>query len=106
MDNDKYTQKEILALIEQWQHTDPKLYKINIRHQCRSKGITAKQIMPALNVTCETARSYYNVAHKSKIDFLIALKLAELLGIDVKLFLQDTEIVENIYRDCIDYTIV
>ena len=97
-------QQQILLLIEQWQHTDPKHYKANIKYLCRVKGVTYNQIMPALNVGYETARSYYNVVHRSKIDFLVALKLAELLGVDVELFLEDHEKVQNIYSNCIDST--
>lgn len=97
-------QNKIISLMTQWQQADPKLYKTNIRHLCRLRGITYNQIMPSLNVNYETARSYYNVAHRSRIDFLTALKLAKLLGVDVKLFLEDHVKVEKIYNNCIDYT--
>ena len=82
-------QKELIKLMEQWQETNPAIYKANIKVICDSKGIKPRQIKEYLQVPYNTARSYTNASHTARIEFLTALKLAELLGIKVENFLKE-----------------
>jgi len=82
-------QKELIKLIEQWQETNPAIYKTNIKVICDSKGIKPRQIEEALQVLYNTARSYTNASHTARIEFLTALKLAELLSVQVEKFLKE-----------------
>lgn len=81
-------QAEYLQLIEKWDNTEPSLYKTNIKSICDSKGVKPKQIELEMNLSYETARSLTNAAHKARIPFLTALKLAEYLKIDIEKFLE------------------
>jgi hypothetical protein len=82
-------QKEWIKLIEQWESTNPALYKTNIKAIADNKGIKPKQIETALNVSYNAARSYTNMSHTARIEFLTALKLAELLSVNVENFLEN-----------------
>lgn len=82
-------QKELINLIECWNNTPPALYKANIRRLASLKGIKPKDIESALNVPNSTAKSYTNVGHPARIEFLTALKLAKLLGVEIKKFLEN-----------------
>lgn len=82
-------QKELIQLMEQWQDTEPVIYKAKIKHLCDNKGIKPRQIETALNVSYNAARSYTNASHTARIEFLTALKLAELLNVEVKDFLKN-----------------
>jgi len=82
-------QRELIQLMNQWQSTEPALYKTNIKRLASLKGIKPKDIESALNVPNSTAKSYTNIGHPARIEFLTALKLAELLGVEVKKFLEN-----------------
>ena len=81
-------QVELIQLIEQWQQTNPAIYKANIKAICDNKGIKPKQIEEHLKVPYNSARSYTNAVHTARIEFLTALKLAELLGVKVEKFMK------------------
>jgi hypothetical protein len=87
-------QKELIQLMEQWQKTEPTTYKANIKRLCDYKGIKPRHIEEVLQVTYNAARSYTNSSHTARIEFLTALKLAELLETDIKNFLEKYE---NVY---------
>jgi len=80
-------QHELIQLMERWQQTEPAIYKVNIKVICDSKGIKPKQIEEGLQVPYNSARSYTNASHTARIEFITALKLAELLGVKVEEFL-------------------
>lgn len=82
-------QKELIQLIEQWENTSPALYKVNIKTIADQKGIKPKDIETALQVTYNSARSYTNASHTARIEFLTALKLAELLQVNIEKFLEN-----------------
>lgn len=82
-------QSELIKLMERWQNTDPAIYKTNIKVICDSKGIKPRQIEELLQVPYNTARSYTNASHVARIEFLKALKLAEVLGVKVEKFLEE-----------------
>lgn len=82
-------QKEYIYLIEQWENTSPALYKANIKAIADQKGIKPRHIETALNVSYNAARSYTNASHTARIEFLTALKLAELLNVNVQDFLKN-----------------
>lgn len=82
-------QKELIRLMERWQDMNPAIYKTNIKAVCDSKGIKPRQIEEALQVPYNTARSYTNASHSARIEFLTALKLAELLSVQVEKFLKE-----------------
>lgn len=84
-------QKEILKLIEQWEQTDPAVYKANIKAICHLKGIKPRHIVEALQIPLTTVKSFTNVSHKARIEFKTALQLAELLQVDIKEFLKEIE---------------
>jgi len=83
-----YNQKELIQLIEIWIDTDPTVYKANIKRLCDENNIKPKQIEIALQVTYNAARSYTNASHTARIEFLTALKLAEMLEINIEEFLK------------------
>jgi hypothetical protein len=82
-------QKELIELIQKWEETSPALYKANIKAIADSKDIKPRQIETALNVSYNAARSYTNAAHTARIEFKTALKLAELLSVNVEKFLEE-----------------
>lgn len=84
-------QKELLQLIEQWEQTDPIIYKANIKRISYLKGVKPRHIVKALNIPVTTAKSYTSLTHKARIEFRTALQLAELLDVDVKEFLKNDE---------------
>lgn len=81
-------QKELIQLMEQWQEIEPAIYKSNIKRLCDEKNIKPKQIEEVLQVTYNSARSYTNSSHTARIEFLTALKLAEMLEINIEEFLK------------------
>ena len=81
-------QSELIKLIEIWQRADPSKYKTNIKAICHSKSIKPKQIEEYLQVPYNSARSYINPSHLARIEFITALKLAELLGVRIEKFLE------------------
>jgi len=85
----QYTQKELIELIEKWNNTNPALYKTNIKCLCDEKGIKPKQIQEKLQINYNSARSYTNPAHTARIEFLTALKLAEMLNVNIEKFLKN-----------------
>lgn len=85
-------QKELIQLIEQWNDTEPAIYKTNIKIMSDLKGIRPRHIKEGLNISDSMTRSFLNVSHKARIEFLMALKLAEFLKCDVKDFLKNIEI--------------
>lgn len=82
-------QKELIKLIEKWESTYPIIYKTNIKKLAEIKGVKPRHIESALEVVNNTARSYTNVGHIARIPFLIGLKLAELLEVDIEKFLEN-----------------
>lgn len=84
-----YNQKELIQLIETWNNTYPMTYKTNIKRLCDEKNIKPKQIEKTLKVNYNSARSYTNVTHLARIEFLTALKLAEMLETNVEEFLKN-----------------
>ncbi len=82
-------QRELIKLIEQWDSTEPIIYKTNIKRLAKNKGIKPRHIEASLNVKNTTARSYTNINHPAKIEFLTALKLAELLETEIEKFLEN-----------------
>jgi hypothetical protein len=86
---DIMNQQELISLMEQWQNTNPSIYKSNIKRLAGIKGIKPKQIESALQVPNSTAKSYTNIGHPARIEFLTALKLAELLETNVEKFLEN-----------------
>jgi plasmid maintenance system antidote protein VapI len=84
-------QKEILELIEQWEQTDPVVYKANIKAICHLKGIKPRHIVEAMQIPLTTAKSFTNASHKARIEFKTALQLAELLGVDIKDLIKNIE---------------
>jgi hypothetical protein len=89
MEGDKMNQKELIELIEQWQQTDPQIYKTNIKAICFKKGIKPRHIISGLNISDAMSRSILNASHKARIEFITALKLAEFLQCDVKDFIKN-----------------
>ncbi len=81
-------QKELIQLMEQWQEIEPAIYKLNIKRLCDNKGIKPRHIEESLQVTYNSARSYTNSSHTARIEFLTALKLAEMLEINIEEFLK------------------
>jgi len=81
-------QAELIQLMEQWQQTNPAIYKANIKVICDSKGIKPKQLAEDLQIPYNTARSYTYAVHTARIEFLTALKLAEYLGVKVEEFMK------------------
>lgn len=82
-------QIELIQLMEQWKNTEPKLYKTNIKRLCDIKGVKPRHVESALNVPNSTAKSYTTLSHPARIEFLTALKLAELLKVEVEKFLEN-----------------
>jgi DNA-binding Xre family transcriptional regulator len=82
-------QSEIINLIDQWQQTDPQIYKTNIKAICFKKGIKPRHLKEGLNISDAMTRSILNASHKARIEFINALKLAEFLQCDVKDFLKN-----------------
>lgn len=80
-------QKEYIQLMKQWQDTEPVVYKTNIKRLCDIKGVKPRHIVDSLNITRNKAVSLINPSHKGKVEFYDALRLAELLSIDVENFL-------------------
>ena len=78
----------MIQLIETWNNTEPSTYKTNIKRLCDEKNIKPKQIEEVLQVTYNSARSYTNASHTARIEFLTALKLAEMLEVNVEEFLK------------------
>jgi DNA-binding Xre family transcriptional regulator len=90
MEGDKMNtinQIELITLIEQWQTTDPTIYKTNIKAICSKNNVKPRHIKEGLNISDAMTRSILNVSHKARIEFITALKLAEYLKCDVKDFL-------------------
>ncbi len=81
-------QRELIQLIEKWNSTEPTLYKTNIKQLADIKGIKPRHIESALSVPNSTARSYTNINHPARIEFLTGLKLAELLETSIEKFLE------------------
>jgi len=81
-------QKELLQLIQQWEQTDPTIYKASIKRISHLKGIKPRHIVEALQIPISTVKSFTNVSHKARIEFKTALQLAELLQVDLKAFLK------------------
>lgn len=81
--------KDLIELIERWNNATPALYKTNIKRLAHIKGIKPKDIGASLNVPITTAKSYTYVGHPARIEFLTALKLAELLDVQVQEFLEE-----------------
>ena len=82
-------QSELIKLMEQWQETEPQLYKSNIKAICFQKGIKPRHIKKGLSISDTMSYSFVNVTHKARIEFIMALKLAEYLKCDVKDFLKN-----------------
>ena len=82
-------QQKLIELIEQWQNTNPAIYKTNIKKIADSQNIKPRQLERLLQVSYHAARSYTNPAHIARIEFITALKLAELLGVKVADFLKN-----------------
>jgi hypothetical protein len=82
-------QKELIKLMERWENTSPALYKANIKALCNGNDIKPRHIESALKVLNSTAKSYTNVNYKGRIEFLTALKLAELLKVNIEDFLKN-----------------
>lgn len=82
-------QKELIELMEQWEQTEPIIYKANIKAICQLKGIKPRHIVKALQIPITTAKSFTNLSHKARIEFITALKLAELLKENIKKFLEN-----------------
>lgn len=81
-------QKELIQLIKIWNSTEPTIYKTNIKQMADIKGVKPRHIEAALNVPNSTARSYTNINHPARIEFITALELAELLETEIKTFLE------------------
>lgn len=81
-------QKELLELINQWERTEPTVYKANIKAICHLKGVKPRHIVEALQIPITTAKSFTHVLHKSRIELKTALQLAELLEVNIKDFLK------------------
>ncbi len=86
-------QQQLIELIEQWQQTDPAIYKTNIKRIADSQNIKPRQIEELMQVNYHTARSYTNASHPARIEFITALKLANMLGVTVEDFLK--KIIKN-----------
>lgn len=84
-------QAELIELMEKWQETDPALYKQNIRKLCEERKIYPAKLAKLLGIKYSTAKSYFYQNHPSKIEFLTALKIAELLKVDVREFLKGVD---------------
>ena len=82
-------QSDLITLITQWQQTDPTIYKSNIKALCHLKGIKPRHLESTLNISYSMAKSIVNPSHKARIEFLMALILAEYLQCDVKDFLKN-----------------
>lgn len=82
-------QKELIQLIEKWESTEPIIYKTNIKHICEHKNKTTRDIESFFQISFNTARSYINSSHTARIPFLIGLKLADYLEIDIEKFLEN-----------------
>jgi len=80
-------QHELIKLINRWQQTKPAIYKANIKAICDNKKVKPRHIEENLKIPYNTARSYINVSHVARIEFMTALKLAELLNVKVEEFL-------------------
>jgi hypothetical protein len=89
MEGERMDQKYLIQLMEQWHHTDPALYKANIKRLCDDKDIKPRHIESALNVPNSAAKSYVSIKHLARIEFLTALKLAEMLEVKVENFLEN-----------------
>lgn len=87
--NLQLNQKQLINLIEQWQQTNPAIYKTNIKKIADSQNIKPKKLEELLQVSYHAARSYTNPSHIARIEFITALKLAELLGVMVTDFLEN-----------------
>jgi hypothetical protein len=74
-------QQQLIQLIEQWQQTNPSIYKTNLKRICDSKNIKPRQLEKLMQVNYNTARSYTNAVHPARIEFITALKLANMLGL-------------------------
>jgi transcriptional regulator with XRE-family HTH domain len=83
-----FNQKELIQLIEIWNNIYPMTYKTNIKRLCDEKNIKPKQIAEVLQVTYNSARSYTNASHTARIEFLTALKIAEMLEVNIEEFLE------------------
>lgn len=82
-------QKQLINLMEQWQQTNPAIYKTNIKRIADSKKIKPRHLEELLQINYHSARSYTNPSHIARIEFLTALKLAELLEVKVTDFLEN-----------------
>ena len=82
-------QQEYIQLIKQWESTESAIYKTNIKVICDLNDIKPKQIESGINVSYDVARSLTNASHKARIPFLIALKLAKYLKVDIEKFLEN-----------------
>jgi hypothetical protein len=89
MEGDLMEQKELVQLIEKWESTEPIIYKTNLKNICKHKGKTIRDIESFFNISFNTARSYINPSHTARIPFLIGLKLAEFLEINVEKLLEN-----------------
>lgn len=82
-------QQQLIELMEQWHNTDPAIYKTNIKKIADSQNIKPRQIEKMMQVNYHTARSYTNTVHPARIEFITALKLANMLGVSVQDFLEN-----------------
>lgn len=87
--NLQLNQKQLINLMEKWQQTSPAIYKTNLKRICDSKNIKPRQLEKLMQVNYNTARSYTNSVHPARIEFITALKLANMLNVNVTDFLED-----------------
>ena len=85
--NKTYNQYEILELMEKWYNTEQSKYKANIYRIYKVKRLKPKDIITAMQVGSNTAKSYICAAHPARLEFITALKLAEFLEVDIERFL-------------------
>lgn len=87
--NLQLSQQQLINLMEQWHNTDPAIYKTNIKKIADSQNIKPKKLKELLQVSYHAARSYTNPAHIARIEFITALKLANMLNVSVTDFLKN-----------------
>jgi hypothetical protein len=85
----EYTQSQILELIKQWEKTNIKTIKTNLKAICKDNNITPSVIADGLKIPINTVYSYVNPVHKSRIEFKTGLELVEYLGIDINELLKN-----------------
>lgn len=76
-------QKELLILIEQYQDTDNHIIKSNIVKHIKQQKLKSKYIADKMGLDIQTIYLWRQPKKDTGIDFILAVKLAELLGINI-----------------------